>query len=498
MKPSPASPPPVLVWLRDDLRLADNPALQAGLATGRPLLLLYVLDEVSPGIRPLGGASRWWLHHSLAALARDVAALGGRLILRRGPAGRLLPAVIEASGAEVVHWNRRWGGGEIDLDGTLKAELRASGLTVESHRAALLHEPTRLTTKTGTPFRVFTPFWKALTATFPPRPPLARPAHLPPPPEGIASDTLDDWHLLPTKPDWAGGLAATWTPGEAGAAARLAAFLRCGIYSYSTERDRPDLDVTSRLAPHLRFGEISPFQVVAAVEAAGVGPRPPARADRDKFLAEVGWREFAHHLLAQEPDLATRNFQRRFDAFPWRDDPAFLAEWQKGLTGYPLVDAGMRELWATGTMHNRVRMVVASFLVKHGALDWRAGEAWFWDTLVDACRANNPASWQWVAGSGADAAPYFRIFNPMTQGEKFDPDGNYVARWVPELARLPAKVIHAPWTASPAVLAAAGVRLGVTYPHPIVEHAQARDRALSAFARTGAGGGVGGDGPAFD
>ncbi|NLH81956.1 MAG: deoxyribodipyrimidine photo-lyase, partial [Phyllobacteriaceae bacterium] len=292
-----------------------------------------------------------------------------------------------------------------------------------------------------------------------------------------------DWDLRPRRPDWSGGLARAWTPGEAGATARLAAFVADGLARYAEERDRPDRDGVSRLSPHLRFGEISPFAVWAAVKAR-VATAPTTAASAEKFLAEIGWREFAHHLLFHAPDLAERNLQPRFDALAWRDDPAFVAAWRRGRTGYPLVDAGMRQLWETGWMHNRVRMVAASFLVKHGLVDWRVGEAWFWDTLVDACPANNPMGWQWVAGTGADAAPFFRVFNPVAQGEKFDPDGGYVRRWVPGTAALPNAVVHAPWTASPAVLAAAGVRLDETLPRPIVDHAAARRRALDAFAAT--------------
>ncbi|TBW33625.1 deoxyribodipyrimidine photo-lyase, partial [Siculibacillus lacustris] len=285
-------------------------------------------------------------------------------------------------------------------------------------------------------------------------------------------------------PHWAGGLAAAWTPGEAGARARLDALLDRRLAGYADERDRPDRDVGSRLSPHLRFGEISIRRIHTELTAVSHGPDAPAPADLDKYLAELGWREFSHHLLAHRPDLATANLQPAFDAFPWRDDPAFAEAWRRGATGYPLVDAGMRELWTTGTMHNRVRMVAASFLIKHGLIDWRIGEAWFWDTLVDACPAANPASWQWVAGCGADAAPFFRIFNPVLQGEKFDPEGNYVRRYVPELAGLPNRRIHAPWTAAPLECRAAGLRLGVDRPLPIVDHAAARDRALAAFART--------------
>ncbi len=475
---------PTLVWLRDDLRLDDNPALAAAVDEGRPLVLLWVLDEVSPHLRARGGASRWWLHHSLAALAADVARLGNRLILRRGPAGLVVPTVLQEVGAVSVHWNRRRGRAEFDVDSTLKGELKAAGYTVTSHLGDLLHEPTRLVSKSGTPFRVFTPFWKTLRPTIHDTPALPRPTLLPSPVAELASDDLRDWRLLPTSPDWSGGIAANWIPGEAGAAERLRSFLTEGLRSYAAERDHPALDVCSHLSPHLRFGEISPRRIVAAVEQARAGAVPPSDENTDKFLAELGWREFSHHLLSQFPDLARRNFQPRFDAFPWARDEGLLDAWRRGRTGYPLVDAGMRELWVTGTMHNRVRMVVASFLVKHLLQDWRQGEAWFWDTLVDACPAANPASWQWVAGSGADAAPYFRIFNPVSQGEKFDPDGTYVRRWIPELARLPASSIHAPWTASRAVLEACGIRLGETYPRPVVDHAEARQRALAAFATT--------------
>lgn len=473
----------VLVWLRDDLRLDDNPALTAAVATGRPVVVLYGLDEVSPGVRPLGAASRWWLHRSLTALGDSIAARGGRLVLRRGPAEVVVPAVIEAGGIDTVFWNRRYRPAEVEIDRAIAADLGARGLRTHAFQATVLFEPGAIRTATGGPYRVFTPFWRAARAATPPRAPLPAPARLPAPAVPIDGDRLDDWGLTPRAPDWSGGLAATWTPGEAGAEVRLAAFLERGIYSYADDRDRPDRDVTSHLSPHLRFGEISPFTLWAALADLEARAAAPARVHFDKVRAELGWREFSHHLLVHHPDLHRRNVQPRFDAFPWRDDPAFVAAWRAGRTGYPLVDAGMRELWTTGTMHNRVRMVTASFLVKHGAIDWRVGEAWFWDTLVDACPANNPASWQWVAGSGADAAPYFRIFNPVTQGRTFDPDGAYVRRWVPELARLPAEVIHAPWTARGPVSAAAGVRLGETCPDPIVDHALARERALAAFAR---------------
>ena len=481
--PAPSADRPVLVWLRDDLRLADHPALVHAAATGRPVVALWVLDEVSPGVRPIGGASRWWLHRSLAALAADLRRLGIDLALARGPAGDVVSAVAARIDAAEVVWNRRYLPAMIEIDTELKARLRAAGREVRDFQASLLHEPDAVRTGGGGPFRVFTPFWRACLAAGTPRRPLPRPAALRPWDGAMASLPLDALELLPRRPYWAAGLDSTWTPGEAGAEARLARFLDEGLATYAVERDRPDLDVASRLSPHLRHGEISPFRVAAAV-AERVARHPRLAGHADKFLAEVGWREFAHHLAFHFGDLTTRNFQSRFDAFPWVRDERFLAAWQRGRTGYPLVDAGMRELWATGTMHNRVRMVVASFLTKHGLIDWRDGERWFHDTLVDACPAVNPASWQWVAGSGADAAPYFRIFNPVSQGEKFDPDGVYVRRWVPELAGLPTKHLQAPWTAPAAVLAAAGIDLGRTYPRPIVDHAVARERALAAFAAT--------------
>jgi deoxyribodipyrimidine photo-lyase len=467
-------PRPTLVWLRDDLRLADNPALLAASrdasARGAAMVVLYCRDQISEGIRPLGGATRWWLHHSLASLSDALAALGQVLILRHGPAAEVLPALVAETDAESVYWNRRYGGGERSVDTAIKTRLRESGIRVESLQANLLFEPWTVRTKAGDPFRVFTPFWKACGAMAPPRMPLDAPASLPPPANDIASDTLDDWGLLPRKPDWAGGLRETWQPGEAGAQDRLASFLADRLERYAAERDLPDAEASSRLSPHLRFGEISPFQLWHRVTEATA---PNAGASNiQKFRSEIGWREFSWHLLFHQPDLATRNFQPRFDAFPWpaTDDDA-LDAWKQGRTGIPIIDAGMRELWQTGWMHNRVRMIVASFLIKNLLVDWRIGEAWFWDTLVDADAASNPASWQWVAGSGADAAPYFRIFNPVLQGEKFDGKGAYTRRFVPELTSVPDKLVHTPGKA--------GTR--TSYPTPIVDLGETRQRALEAF-----------------
>ncbi len=475
---------PAIVWFRDDLRLSDQPALQAAVETGAPIICLYVFDEVSSGLRPPGGASRWWLHHSLAALATSLDKIGGRLDILRGAASELIPQLAAASGAAAVFWTRRYGAAEIALDTAIKEALRRNGVTAQSHNGQLLFEPWQLKTKAGGPFRVFTPFWRAALA-------LPSPAHPAPAPKAIkAADwpgkikrlALDDLGLLPLKPDWAGGLRKAWRPGEAGAQAQLRHFLESRLARYAADRDRPDVEATSRLSPHLRFGEISPRQILAATRhAQDSGDASPQGVA--KFTAEIGWREFSYHLLYQSPDLATRNFQKRFDVFKWPEpNPDHLRLWQRGQTGYPIVDAGMRELWQTGTMHNRVRMVAASFLIKHLMVRWRRGEEWFWDTLCDADPASNPASWQWVAGSGADAAPYFRIFNPILQGEKFDPDGAYVRNYIPELGNMPAKWIHKPWTAPPFVLKEAGVSLGSSYPSPIIDHDRARQRALAAFA----------------
>ena len=475
---------PVIIWFREDLRLADNRALAAAAATGQPVLAVYVFDEDSPGVRPLGGASRWWLHHSLAALTADLARLRTGLHIYRGAAGALVPKLAKATGATGVFWSRRYGAAERAVDTAVKSALHDAGIAAESCNDHLLIEPWEIKTKAGEPFKVFTPFWRTVRAVGDPSLPLPSPkslraAEAPASPKPTTQDSLS---LLPTKPNWTGGLRETWTPGEAGARKQLSLFIAKRLPTYAASRDRPDLAFTSGLSPHLRFGEISPRQVWhATARAAEDGSAP--HGDAEKFLSELGWREFSYYLLFHHPDLATANFDDRFDAFPWAKDTKTLRAWQRGRTGYPIVDAGLRELWHTGVMHNRVRMIAASFLIKHLLIDWRRGEQWFWDTLVDADPANNPASWQWVAGSGADAAPYFRIFNPVLQGTKFDPEGAYVRRWVPELAKLPPKHIHQPWEVPAGVLEAAGIALGRDYPHPIVALDEGRARALAAFDR---------------
>jgi deoxyribodipyrimidine photo-lyase len=466
----------VLVWLRDDLRLDDQPAIAA--AAGEPALYVYLHDEAAS--RPRGGASRWWLDKSLAAFAESLEKIGGRLDIVAGAASDVVPAL--ARHADAVFWTRRYGAG-VETDKRIKAECQRLGVRAESFNGQLLREPWEVMTEAGAPFKVFTPFWRRSRELGPFAAPQPAPKRLnaaPWPKDAPPRLALADLKLHPSKPDWSAGLAQSWRPGEAGARARLRRFLDHALADYAEARDRLDLEATSRLSPHLSFGEISPRRVAAAAEAAA--EKIGAHRGAEKFLSEIGWREFAYALLHQSPDLATKNWSPRFDAFPWRRDETALEAWRRGRTGYPIVDAAARELWTTGYMHNRARLISASFLCKHLGLDWREGEAWFWDTLCDADEANNPAGWQWVAGSGADAAPYFRVFNPVLQGEKFDPEGAYVRRWLPELARLDARFVHSPWKASSSALQAAGLELGRDYPAPIVDHDRARARALAAFA----------------
>jgi deoxyribodipyrimidine photo-lyase len=476
---------PALVWLRQDLRLADNLALDAAVATKRPVALVYVLDDETPGPWRTGAASRWWLHRSLEALARDIERRKGRLILRRGRADTVVPRLVDEVGASAVFWNRCYEPFAVKRDEVIKRALQAAGVEATSFNGALLHEPWTVKTKSGEPFKVFTPFWRA--ALQQPVRELARApntlnAYL----GAAASDALESWRLVPSKPNWAAKFEPHWTPGEAGARATFERFIDDKLRTYAAGRDQLGQDATSRLSPHLHWGEISPVQIKAAID--GAAARDPSfHVDADKFMAELGWREFSYTLLFHWPTLPEQNWREDFDRFPWRTDDAALEAWRRGRTGYPVVDAAMRQLWATGYMHNRARMIAASFLIKHLLIDWRSGEDWFWDTLVDADLANNAASWQWVAGSGADAAPYFRIFNPVAQGQRFDADGAYVRRWLPELARLPDAYIHRPWQADAATLAAAGVALGEDYPRPVIDHAIARARALAAFASLSSG-----------
>ena len=464
--------PPVVMWFRQDLRLADNAALRAAAEAG-PLICLYVLDDVTPGEWAWGGASRWWLHKSLARLAEDLARHKIALVLRRGPADEILADILRETNAAALYFTRDYAPWSGALEKRVKAIAGERGAGCHRYGGYLLHEPEAIRTGQNEPYKVFTPFSRACLRLGDPKSPRPAPAQFAPWAGTLESDRLEHWNLLPRHPDWATGFAG-WSPGEQGARQRLDSFVGEALAGYADGRDRPDRDGTSRLSPYLHWGEISPVQCWTAIRSAMAEAN--GRLDRpgEKFLSELLWREFSYHLLHHWPDLPSQAFQAKFDNFPWRDDPQALAAWQRGETGYPIIDAGMRQLWATGYMHNRARMITASFLIKDLLIDWRLGEKWFWDTLVDADIANNAASWQWVAGSGADAAPYFRIFNPVLQSEKFDPDGAYVRKWCPELQELPDNSIHNPWNIDSYVKSR-------KYPERLVDHAAARDRALRAL-----------------
>jgi deoxyribodipyrimidine photo-lyase len=470
-----------LVWFRLDLRLADNPALQAALARGEPVIPVFIWSPGEEGLWPPGAASCWWLHQSLSALGQSLRKRGSRLILCRGPALASLRELAKETGARAIFWNRCYEPALIARDRRVEESLRAEGLAVQSFNSALLFEPWALRTAAGKPYRVFTPFWRACLAMPEPAAPTEMPRKLRSPARWPSSETLDALALLP-KLDWAAGLRAAWQPGEAGAQQQLRRFVRNALTDYPAKRDFPARPGTSRLSPHLHFGEIGPRQIWYAIrKAAASSAKGRVRLVAPSYLRQLGWREFAHHLLFHFPHTTDQPLRSEFAWLEWSRSRATLQAWRRGRTGYPLVDAGMRELWASGWMHNRVRMVVASFLVKDLLIPWQQGARWFWDTLVDADLANNTLGWQWSAGCGADAAPFFRIFNPVTQSEKFDARGDYIRRWIPELAQLPVRWLHQPWRAPAEVLRAAGIVLGKNYPKPIVNHSQARGRALTAF-----------------
>ena len=471
-----ADTPIVIVWFRQDLRLADNPALIFAAETKRKILPLYILDDDNSGKWKMGEASRWWLHESLKQLNQR---LDGKLCYAKGDALTLMEKLVQEHCVEGVYWNRCYEPWRMKRDAAIKRMLTYEGIEAKSFNGSLLFEPHQLLKSDGTPYKVFTPFYRKAYSSgdTAPSKPQAAPQKLPLYQHRILE--LEDLKLLPDIA-WYRDMAQEWTPGEAGASQRLQSFLSEGLTDYKEGRDYPARPNVSRLSPHLHFGELSPNQAWYAVQ----NNIEPANFKKDgiPFLRQLAWREFSCSLLFHNPDMPTRNLHTKFDAFPWREDPASLKQWQRGQTGYPIVDAGMRELWKTGYMHNRVRMIVGSFLVKNLLLHWHHGEQWFWDTLVDADLANNSVSWQWIAGCGADAAPYFRVFNPVTQGQRFDPHGDYVLQYVPELAQLPKPFLHCPWEAPAEALTSANIKLGETYPHPIVELKPSRERALAAYS----------------
>ena len=469
---------PTILWFRKDLRIADNSALAAAIKAGGPIIPVFIWSpkEMAPWLS--GGASKWWLHQALKSLSDEWNVRGGKLILREGDSLAELRDLVEKTGARRVVWNRRYEGPLRAVDAVVKRELRTAGIEVESFNSSLLNEPHTVATGAGQPYKVYTPYWKKV------KPRAIEPVVVPAlerirfPDTFPQSDALERFDLLP-KVAWHSGLIEHWDVSEAAAMKRLNTFIAGPVDSYQVDRDRPDVEGTSSLAPYLQWGQIGPRQIVATLQAncdlTAAGPQT--------YLKEIYWREFAYNVLYHFPQTPDRPLRLEYEDFPWETDAATLKAWQTGNTGYPIVDAGMRQLWETGWMHNRVRMIVSSLLVKHLLQDWKEGAKWFWDTLVDADLASNTLGWQWSAGCGADAAPYFRVFNPILQGQKFDPRGDYVRRYVPELAELGAEYIHEPWEAATPVLHAAAIRLGESYPRPIVNHKAGRARALAALAR---------------
>lgn len=463
-----------MVWFRKDLRLADNPAWARAVAEGREVIPLYIYSEEEAGQWAMGGASRWWLHHALKDLDGQLRQQGSRLTLRRGQSEAVLRCLMEEEGVTHVYWNRCYEPHRVRIDGRLKEALKQAGVTVWSGNASLVREPWEVATLGGQPYKVYTPYAKACAKLADPEP-LPMPGRPMSPAVWPASESLDSLGLLP-RLAWDAAFAERWVPTREAALERMDGFLAHSVGSYGEARDYPAEDGTSSLSPYLHFGQIGPREVLQAVSMA------PVSNGRTVYYREIIWREFAHHVLYHFPNTPEQPLQLKYAAFPWREDAASLRAWQRGLTGYPIVDAGMRQLWQHGWMHNRVRMIVASFLVKHLLISWRAGAAWFWDTLVDADLASNTLGWQWAGGCGADAAPYFRIFNPITQGAKFDPDGVYIRRFVPELAKVPTSCLHTPWEMSEGLQRAVGCVIGTDYPGPVVQHQAGRERALAALA----------------
>ena len=464
-----------IVRFRNDLRIDDHPALAAAILRGEPVIPLFIWSPDEAGDWAPGAAARWWLDRSLRSLAADLQRRGSRLIIRSGDVHEQIAKLVEETAADALYWSRGYEPALLESDQQLETSLTKRGLEAVSFSGHLLFDPDDVRTKQGNPYRVFTPFWKACLNLDPPREPTSAPRKIRAPQDWPASESIDSLGLAPQR-DWAEQFSQRWQPGEQGANKKLKRFLKQAVADYETGRDQPDDYGTSRISPHLHFGEISPHKIWYALQT-------QSGAGSQAYLRQLGWRDFAHHVLVHFPDTPDQPLRPQFGKFPWQHNATALRAWQRGQTGYPIVDASMRELWTTGWMHNRVRMIVASFLTKDLLIDWREGARWFWDTLVDADLANNTMGWQWTAGCGADAAPYFRIFNPVRQGEKFDPAGDYVRQWVPELKSLPKKWIHNPWDAPADVLADAGVELGEDYPLPLVDHAEARKAALAAYEK---------------
>ena len=458
-------------WFRQDLRLSDNPGLSAASQSGH-VLPVYILDDHNAAAHKMGAASRWWLHHSLTDLNTS---LGGNLRVYKGDATSIIIGLAEEYNIQEIYWNRCYEPWRTQRDAQIKKTLASKNINVHSYNSSMLWEPWNVLKNDGTPYKVFTPFYrKGCQNAQPPRKPVSAPQNLNLAEGNFGNCSIEELGLLP-QIRWDIQLEQHWEIGEIGAQKRLNDFITTGLHGYKNGRDRPAQNNVSRLSPHLHFGEISPNQAYYAALSQG------ENNDTDTFLRELGWREFSYNLLYHNPDLPRKNLQRKFNNFPWLDNKSTLERWKRGMTGIPIVDAGMRQLWQTGYMHNRVRMIVGSFLVKNLLLHWSNGERWFWDCLVDADLSNNSASWQWIAGCGADAAPYFRIFNPVTQGQKFDPDGTYTRHFVPELKDLPDKYLFNPWEAPNSLLNQANVTLGKTYPEPIVDLKTSRQRALDAF-----------------
>ena len=457
---------------RRDLRISDNTALYEAANTRRPLICVYIWETGRN--REIGSASKWWLNHSLHSLKSDLSKIGLDLIIRKGLTSKVIDILIEQSGASSIYWNRRYEIENIETDTEIMSDLKKRGISVKSFNANLLSEPWSIKTKTGNYYKVFTPYWREAKKHIKTEP-LPSPKNALNYVKKLESLEINNLNLVPKNSNWVNKMYPHWTIGSKGALQALSNFANGPINNYDENRNKPAIDDgTSKLSPHLAFGEISPRQIWSFfkdnLEVA------------DKFLTEIGWREFSYVLLYNNPKLANENFKEKFNTFSWHNSESSLNAWKTGNTGYPFVDAGMRQLWKTGWQHNRVRMVTASFLIKHLLIDWREGEKWFHDTLVDADPASNASGWQWVAGSGADASPYFRIFNPFSQGEKFDPEGEYIKKYIPELKELPKKYIHRPWEAPLEILQKANVKLGENYPRPLVDHKFARKRALEAYA----------------